>query len=81
MRLPGDALDRCRRRVRRDRHARLDAEEASRRRAGLLRTPGHVQRTDRGRQRTDRGRQRTARTPRRLRPRIPQPHARGLRPT
>ncbi len=48
-------------------HARPDAEEASRRRPGLLRPPRHQQRPDRSDQRPPR-------TPPRLRPRLPQPH-------
>ena len=47
-------------------HPGPDPEEASRRRARLLRTTRHQQRADRGTQRT-------ARTPARLRTRVPQP--------
>ncbi len=54
-------------RARGARHPGPDAEEARRRRAGLLRPTRHQQRTDRGDQRQ-------ARTPPRLSPRVPQPH-------
>ena len=51
----------------RDRHARADPDQARSRRAGLLRTAQHVERTDRVHQRPPR-------TPPRLRTRLPQPH-------